>query len=104
MKDCLGKEVNVGDEVVYVGYHRDLHHGKISHVFNQTVQSDYFIRESQEIFKVENKQAILDEVYQWIEDNAFQYVITKGIGIDIYMKFDSERMIADLKKAIEEKL
>ena len=51
--------------------------------------------------KVENKQAILDEVYQWIEDNAYEYVITKGIGIDIYVKFDSERMIADLKKVME---
>lgn len=102
MKDFLGKEVNIGDKVVYVGYHRDLRLSNVSHVFNQTVQADYFVRESQEIFKVENKQAILDEVYQWIENNACEYVKTEGIGINIYKGFDSERMVADLKKAMEE--
>ena len=48
---------------------------------------------------------ILDKVCEWLDDNAFEYVQTETIGInDIYKGFDSERMIADLKKAMEEKL
>ena len=45
-----------------------------------------------------------EQIFKWIEDNAYEYVITKGIGIDIYVKFDSERMIADLKKVMEERI
>lgn len=45
-----------------------------------------------------------EQIFKWIEDNAYEYVITKGIGIDIYVKFDSERMIADLKKVMEDRI
>jgi len=48
---------------------------------------------------------ILDKVCEWLDDNAFEYVQTETVGInDIYKGFDSERMIADLKKAFKEKL
>lgn len=107
MKDFLGKEVNIGDEVVVIGYNRGLHLGNITHVTNKTAQvkSTYFEvkRESQQIFKIENKQAILDKIYQWLDENAFEYVKTVTFGInDIYKGFDSEKMIADIKKAMEE--
>ena len=109
MKDFLGKELNIGDEVVFIAYDRDLKHGIVTRITEKTAtiltdNKKEFRRELSKVFKVENKQAILDKIYQWIEDNAFEYVITKGIGIDIFMKFDSERLIADLKKVIEEKL
>lgn len=46
-----------------------------------------------------------EQIIKWIDDNAFEYVQTKTVGIDeIYKGFDSERMIADLKQVIEEKL
>lgn len=109
MKDFLGKELNIGDEVVFIAYDRDLKHGIVTRITEKTAtiltdNKKEFRRELSKVFKVENKQAILDKIYQWIEDNAFEYVITKGIGIDIFMKFDSEKMIADLKQVIEEKL
>lgn len=47
-------------------------------------------------------KTMLDKVYQWLDDNAFEYVQTETVGInDIYKGFDSERMISDLKKTIE---
>lgn len=112
MKDCLGKELNVGDEVIYTGHlGKYLCHGSIKRfagtmadIYSNSPYKETERRESHKIFKVESKQAILDEVYQWIEDNVFEYVETKGIGIDIYVGFDSEKMIADLKKVMEEKL
>ena len=112
MKDCLGKELNVGDEVIYTGsLGKCLCHGSIKRfagtmadIYSHSPYQETERRESHKIFKVENKQAILDEIYQWIEDNAYEYVITKGIGIDIYVKFDSERMIADLKKIMEDRI
>lgn len=109
MKDFLGKELNIGDEVVFIAYDRDLMHGIVTRITEKTAtiltdNKREFRRELSKVFKVENKQAILDEIYQWIEDNAFEYVITKGIGIDIFMKFDSERLIADLKKVMEDKI
>ena len=109
MKDFLGKELNIGDEVVFIAYDRDLKHGIVTRITEKTAtiltdNKKEFRRELSKVFKVENKQAILDKIYQWIEDNAFEYVITKGIGIDIFMKFDSERMIADLKKVMEERI
>ena len=30
MKDFLGKELNVGDEVVFIAYDRDLNHGIVT--------------------------------------------------------------------------
>lgn len=46
-----------------------------------------------------------EQIIKWLDDNAFEYVQTKTVGIDeIYKGFDSERMIADLKQVIEEKL
>lgn len=48
---------------------------------------------------------ILDKVAEWLDNNAFEYVQTETVGINgIYKGFDSERMITDLKKAIEERL
>lgn len=46
----------------------------------------------------------IDKICKWLDDNASKYVKTEGIGIDIYKGFDSEKMIADLKKAMEKKL
>lgn len=46
-----------------------------------------------------------EQIIKWLDDNAFEYVQTKTVGIDeIYKGFDSERMIADLKQVIEEKI
>ena len=46
-----------------------------------------------------------EQIIKWLDDNALEYVQTKTVGIDeIYKGFDSERMIADLKQVIEEKL
>lgn len=48
---------------------------------------------------------ILDKVAEWLDNNAFEYAQTETVGInDIYKGFDSERMITDLKKAMEERL
>ena len=45
---------------------------------------------------------MIDRIVKWIDENVFEYVsLTKGIGINIYKGFDSERMIADLKNSIE---
>ena len=109
MKDFLGKELNIGDEVVFIAYDRDLKHGIVTRITEKTAtiltdNKKEFRRELSKVFKVESKQAILDEVYRWIEDNASEYVKTEGIGINIYKGFDSERMVADLKQVIEEKL
>ena len=49
-----------------------------------------------------DKKQMIDEICKWIDDNAFEYVKTETFGInDIYKGFDSEKMIADLKKAME---
>lgn len=50
----------------------------------------------------ENKQRI-DKIVKWLEDNAFEYVKTETLGINvIYKGFDSEKMITDLRKVMEE--
>ena len=50
-----------------------------------------------------DKKQMMDKIVKWLDDNAFEYVKTKTYGIDeIYKGFDSERMIADLKKTMEE--
>ena len=50
-----------------------------------------------------DKKQMMDKIVKWIDDNAFEYVsLTEGIGISIYKGFDSERMIADIKKTMEE--
>jgi hypothetical protein len=108
MKDFLGKELNIGDEVVFIAYDRDLEHGIVTRITEKTAtiltdNKKEFRRELSKVFKVENKQAILDEVYRWLDENAFEYVETVTFGInDIYKGFDSEKMIADLKKTMEE--
>ena len=46
-----------------------------------------------------DKKQMMDKIVKWLDENAFEYVKTKTYGIDeIYKGFDSERMIADLKK------
>ena len=107
MKDCLGKEVNIGDEVVFIAYGRDLKHGIVTRIKEKTAtiltdNKNKFRKELSKVFKVESKQAILDKIYLWLDENAFEYVKTVGIGIDIYKGFDSEKMIADIKKTMEE--
>lgn len=108
MKDCLGKELNVGDEVVFIAYDRDLKHGIVTRITEKTAtiltdNKKEFRRELSKVFKVESKQAILDKIYLWLDENAFEYVETVTFGInDIYKGFDSEKMIADLKKTMEE--
>ena len=50
-----------------------------------------------------DKKQMMDKIVKWLDENAFEYVKTKTYGIDeIYKGFDSERMIADLKKTMEE--
>lgn len=111
MKDFLGKELNVGDEVIYTGHlGKYLCHGSIKRfagtmadIYSNSPYKETERRESHKIFKVENKQTILDKIYLWLDENAFEYVKTVTFGInDIYKGFDSEKMIEDLKKAMEE--
>lgn len=108
MKDFLGKELNIGDEVVFIAYDRDLKHGIVTKITEKTAtiltdNKNEFRRELSKVFKVESKQAILDKIYLWLDENAFEYVKTVTFGInDIYKGFDSEKMIADLKKTMEE--
>lgn len=50
-----------------------------------------------------DKKQMIDKIAKWINENVFEYVsLTEGIGISIYKGFDSERMIADIKKTMEE--
>ena len=50
-----------------------------------------------------DKKQMIDEICKWIDDNAFEYVKTETVGImENYKRFESERMIADLKKAMTE--
>jgi hypothetical protein len=50
-----------------------------------------------------DKKQMMDKIVKWIDENAFEYVKTETFGInDIYKGFDSEKMIADLKKTMEE--
>lgn len=56
-----------------------------------------------------DKKQMMDKIVKWIGENAFEYVKTKTYGIDdiyridkIYKGFDSDKMIADIKKAMEE--
>ena len=45
------------------------------------------------------------QIIKWLDDNAFEYVQTKTVGIDeIYKGFDSERMVADLKQVMEDRI
>jgi hypothetical protein len=49
-----------------------------------------------------DKKQMMDKIVKWLDENAFEYVKTKTSGIDIiYKGLDSERMIADIKKAME---
>ena len=49
------------------------------------------------------RKQMIDKICKWIDDNAFEYVETKTVGImENYKRFDSEKMITDLKKAMEE--
>lgn len=48
-------------------------------------------------------KTMFDKIVKWIDKNAFEYVKTESLGLDvIYRGFDTERMIADLKKAMKE--
>ena len=49
-----------------------------------------------------DKKQMMDKIVKWIDENAFEYVKTEGIGINIYKGFDSDKMIADIKKTMEE--
>jgi hypothetical protein len=50
-----------------------------------------------------DKKQMMDKIVKWIDENAFEYVKTETFGInDIYKGFDSEKMIADLIKTMEE--
>jgi hypothetical protein len=49
-----------------------------------------------------DKKQMIDKIVKWIDENAFEYVKTEGIGINIYKGFDSDKMIADIKKTMEE--
>lgn len=48
-----------------------------------------------------DKKQMMDKIVKWLDENAFEYVKTEGIGINIYKGFDSDKMIADIKKAME---
>ena len=49
-----------------------------------------------------DKKQMMDKIVKWLDENAFEYVKTEGIGINIYKGFDSDKMIADIKKTMEE--
>lgn len=49
-----------------------------------------------------DKKQMMDKIVKWLDENAFEYVKTEGIGINIYKGFDSDKMITDIKKAMEE--
>ena len=49
-----------------------------------------------------DKKQMMDKIVKWLDENASEYVKTEGIGINIYKGFDSDKMIADIKKAMEE--
>ena len=108
MKDCVGKEVNIGDEVVFIAYGRDLKHGIVTRIKEKTAtiltdNKNKFRKELSKVFKVESKQAILDKIYLWLDEHAFEYVKTVTFGInDIYKGFYSEKMIKKKKKTMEE--
>ena len=49
-----------------------------------------------------DKNQMIDKIVKWIDDNAFEY-IDEIYSLDkIYKGFDSDNMIADIKKAMEE--
>lgn len=49
------------------------------------------------------RKQMIDKICKWIDDNAFEYVKTETVGImENYKRFDSEKMITDLIKAMEE--
>lgn len=51
----------------------------------------------------ETRKQMIEKATKWIDDNAFEYVKTETVGImENYKRFESERMIEDLKKAMEE--
>ena len=110
MKDCLGKELNVGDEVIYSGsLGKCLCHGSIKRfagtmadIYSPSPYQETERRESHKIFKVENKQAILDEVCKWIKEHLYdeEYLFRDDEGTWV----DSDLLLEDLKKYIKEEI
>ena len=107
MKDFLGKELNIGDEVVFIAYDRDLEHGIVTKITEKTatILTDYkdeFRRELSKVFKVENKQAILNKVCEWIKEHLYdeEYLFRDNEGTWV----DSDSLLEDLKKCIEEEI
>ena len=50
----------------------------------------------------ETRRQMIDKICKWIDDNAFEYVKTETLGINvIYKGFDSEKLITDLRKVME---
>jgi hypothetical protein len=103
MKDFLGKELNVGDEVVFIAYDRDLKHGIVTRITEKTAtiltdNKKEFRRELSKVFKVESKQAILDKVCKWIKEHLYDedYLFRDDEGTWV----DSDLLLEDLKKNI----
>ena len=107
MKDFLGKELNIGDEVVFIAYDRDLEHGIVTRITEKTAtilpdNRNEFRRELSKVFKVESKQAILDKLCKWIKEHLYdeEYLFRDDEGTWV----DSDLLLEDLKKYIKEEI
>jgi hypothetical protein len=70
----------------------------------QTIAENQCYRENIDYtLQLVDKKQMMDKIVKWIDENAFEYVKTETVGImENYKRFESERMIADLIKAMEE--
>ena len=70
----------------------------------QTIAENQCYRENIDYtLQLVDKKQMIDKIVNWIDENAFEYVKTETVGImENYKRFDSERMISDIKKAMEE--
>lgn len=70
----------------------------------QTIAENQCYRENIDYtLQLVDKKQMMDKIVKWLDENAFEYVKTETVGImENYKRFESERMIADLIKAMEE--
>ena len=69
----------------------------------QTIAENQCYRENIDYtLQLVDKKQMMDKIVKWIDENAFEYVKTETVGImENYKRFESERMIEDLIKAME---
>ena len=70
----------------------------------QTIAENQCYRENiHYTLQLVDKKQMMDKIVKWLDENAFEYVKTETVGImENYKRFDSDKMISDLKKAMEE--